>query len=519
MFKRKHITIVIVVWNNLEEYTKKCFDSILKSSNEFYGTTYDVLFVDNASTDGTHEWLQGLKQSMGVQFVRNSENLGYCRAANIGLKIAAQRSDWVLMLNNDTLMHKGCLYQMLQAGESYKNAAVVGAKILRLGNPDWIIHTGTIAENGDIKDPYCGCHKSAIQRTIPEPRLWVNGCAMMVKSEVINKEGLFNEDFRYYFEEADYCCMLHERGYKVVWCPQAEVEHAEKATAMKIEGMASNFYKSWEQFKNKWISFYSKIKTKQLPIVGIVLPSYNSEKWLNKTLDSIMRQTYQNWRLYFVDDCSTDGSLKLATDALSAYQDYIKKNPASSKLQLIMLDKSRILKTSKNSGVSGARNVALDTIKKDGDVDYVAYIDSDDIWNSNHLELLMKQAISDPGIGFIYSDVTPTFEDGRQAVPYGIPYHEDIDTQKLKTENPIFTSTIIHKAEVIEKVGKFDNRLDSIEDWDYWNRIAENGYKMYHFPMKTVTYIVRLSGNVAALRNDEKTKIFKEKRAGANSQG
>jgi len=530
MFKKKHITIVIVVWNNLIKWTIPCFESILKSSNEFYGTTYDILFVDNASTDGTHEWLQGLRQSMGVQFVRNSENIGYCRAANVGLKIAAQRSDWVLMLNNDTLMHRGFLYQMLQAGENYENTAVVGAKIVRLGNPEWIIHTGTTVEKGDIKNPYCGMHISSVQNTIPEPRLWVNGCAMMIKSDVLKKEGFFNEAFNYYFEEADYCCMLNQKGYSVVWAPQAIVEHAEKATANLIPNMSDKFFRAWDQFVEKWNYYYKTLETKQLPIVGIVLPNYNSEKYIQNTLNSIIKQTYVSWRIYFVDDCSTDNSFNIAKDMLNKFQDYIKMNPAFDKMQLIMSDKLRLLSTPKNGGVSLARNTAHEQIRKDGDVDYIAYIDSDDIWKSNHLELLMKHMIHNKDIDFIYSDTYHTFENGSKAIPFGIAYHTDIDTEKLKTENPIFTSTVIHKTEIIDKVDPFDGRVNSIEDWFYWNKIAAAGFKMYHYPMKTVTYIVRLGGNVAGLRNKEKDEIFKEgikkiyskkepNGSGTNSQG
>ena len=510
MFKKKHITIVIVVWNNLEKWTKPCFQSILKSSNEFYGTTYDILFVDNASTDGTHEWLQELRQTMGVQSVRNSENIGYCRAANVGLKIASERADWVLMLNNDTLMHKGFLYQILQAGEAYENTAIVGAKILRLGNPDWIIHTGTTVENGDIKNPYCGCHVKSVQTTIPEPRLWVNGCAMLVKSDVVKKEGLFNEDFRYYFEESDYCCMLHQKGYGVVWSPQACVEHAEKATANLIPNMSEKFYQSWNKFVEKWSPFYTTVETKMLPIVGIVLPNYNSEKFIEKTLDSIIRQTYMSCRIYFVDDCSTDNSYEIAKNFLNKFQEYVRLNPAYDKLQSILHDKIRILKTPQNGGVSAARNTAHEQIRKDGDIDYVAYVDSDDIWQINHLELLMKHMILNPETDFIYSDTYHMFENGAPAFPFGIAYHTDLDTEKLKTENPIFTSTVIHKREIIDKVDPFDGRVNSIEDWLYWNKIAAAGFKMYHYPMKTVTYVVRGGGTVAGLRNKEKDEIFKE---------
>ena len=114
--------------------------------------------------------------------------------------------------------------------------------------------------------------------------------------------------------------------------------------------------------------------------VSIVMPSYNSAKFIEKSIDSVINQTYKNWELLIIDDCSPDNSLEL-----------IKKYcQIDSRIKLIIHEK--------NLGVAESRNRGL----KEAIFPYVAFLDSDDIWDPYKLEeqinfmLKNKAAISFP---------------------------------------------------------------------------------------------------------------------------
>lgn len=100
------------------------------------------------------------------------------------------------------------------------------------------------------------------------------------------------------------------------------------------------------------------------PLVSIITPMYNGEKYLGEMIESVVNQTYNNWELVIVDDCSTDGSCKIV-------EKYIKQD-----------NRIRLIKQKKNAGPAEARRVSIKNAKGK----YIAFLDCDDIWMSEKLE-------------------------------------------------------------------------------------------------------------------------------------
>ena len=111
--------------------------------------------------------------------------------------------------------------------------------------------------------------------------------------------------------------------------------------------------------------------------IGIIVPVYNVEKYIHRCIDSIIAQTYTNYKLFLIDDCSTDRSASICDD-------YVKMD---TRIEVIHLNK--------NSGLANACNTGLDEIDKT-QIEYVTFIDSDDWVDNNHLENMMK-AVRDTG--------------------------------------------------------------------------------------------------------------------------
>jgi teichuronic acid biosynthesis glycosyltransferase TuaG len=108
------------------------------------------------------------------------------------------------------------------------------------------------------------------------------------------------------------------------------------------------------------------MKTNSNPLVSIIAPCFNGERYLDQCLESIFHQTYRNWELVIVDDASVDGSYKRIEEKIK-----------------ISTNKIKFIKLRKNVGVSAARNVGLDNAQGK----YMAFIDIDDVWEKEKLSI------------------------------------------------------------------------------------------------------------------------------------
>ena len=128
------------------------------------------------------------------------------------------------------------------------------------------------------------------------------------------------------------------------------------------------------------------LKEKNIPLVDVILPNYNKEKFLEEAINSVIVQTYKNWHLYIIDDNSSDNSEKII-DKFSN------------------LKNVTIIKLKKNKGPSFCRNYAMRISKSK----YISFIDSDDSWSGDKLE---KQIdfMEKNNLNFTYTDYTTFFE-------------------------------------------------------------------------------------------------------------
>lgn len=239
--------------------------------------------------------------------------------------------------------------------------------------------------------------------------------------------------------------------------------------------------------------------------VAIVMPVYNASKFLTKTVQAILDQSYPNWVLFAVDDGSTDDSLnilkKFTDPRIKVYEcsDYLK----------LTIDESGVIHTTErdNRGPAYARNKALDAIRASNDFDFIAYCDSDDRWKSNHLIIALNlfAAALDANItdlDMVYSDCDFSFEDGTPAVATGVPYYEHFERANLLKQNFIYISTVVHKTKCLT-VGNFDESAVPQEDYDMWLRISKV-YGIKHNKIVTSTYMFKDGGSYYT--NDQSMK-------------
>ncbi len=188
-------------------------------------------------------------------------------------------------------------------------------------------------------------------------------------------------------------------------------------------------------------------------MVSVIIPAYNAEKTLRSTLDSVLKQTFQNFEVIVIDDCSKDATMALV-------QEYMEQD-------------SRITyyKNERNSGVSHSRNVGVAKAK----FEWIAFLDSDDCWTEDKLEKQLRVANENPDCAFLFTASSFIDKDG---IPYeGVfPAPERVTYKQLLKQNVISCSSVMIQKSVMEQHPMIDGTKIH-EDFAAWLTVlADVGY-------------------------------------------
>lgn len=242
------ISLVILTWNAIGK-TIKCLDSLFET-DACVGN--EIIVVDNASTDGTVVFLEGLALKNKITLIKNKKNLGYSKAVNIGIKAANANSD-ILLLNNDTeLLSNDWLSRMFNAAYSKSDIGVLGVKILR--SDLTLQHCGAYMPQETMKgQQICGGETDINQfNGLHEVESVVFACAL-IKRDTINAVGLLSEDFFAYYEDSDYCDRVRKSKLKVFMLGDVKILHHENSSTKENGANFNDIYeKSRMTYINKW---------------------------------------------------------------------------------------------------------------------------------------------------------------------------------------------------------------------------------------------------------------------------
>lgn len=217
-------TSIVVLTCNRKDMTCKCIGSILDST-----TNYELIVVDNGSTDGTVEWLSGIR---GIRLVRNERNEGIPKGRNQGIR--ASRYENIVLMDNDVIVRQGWLDELFWELKNGKD--IVGIEAWKLG-PD---HAPVYQ---------CNCQTQQFD--------YLGGACCLFKRKVFEEAGLLDEGFSpAYFEDCDIAVRAKRCGFKLGWKPSPKIQHKEHATL--IYGQKDFNYQ--EQLSRSYVRFAQIMK-------------------------------------------------------------------------------------------------------------------------------------------------------------------------------------------------------------------------------------------------------------------
>jgi glycosyltransferase involved in cell wall biosynthesis len=297
-------------------------------------------------------------------------------------------------------------------------------------------------------------------------------CAM-TKREIWNQVGGLDTIFGVGGgEDIDYCFKIQDIGYKISQVPN------NTSLVDEVCFRVGNFpiYHKGEStvFDNpNWNNIYNKntgiLIDKYLPTVLIIVPAYNAEKTIEKTIQSLLDQTYTKKLILLIDDCSTDRTseaVEIFNYAIKYYRNEI------------------------NIGVSDSRNYGLD-FAKNNEINFIAYCDADDWWDRDHLDNSMRCLIQN-NADLVYSNPHCWNTDNVKVYPnWFIP--KEFSASHLSKNNYIWISSVVHRLNEY----RFDGDVNSLEDWSMWLQFLRHNKVLIDTKIRDVNYLVRENTNAS----------------------
>ena len=257
---------IIIVNYNTYSLSKQTIDSIL---NRTYPFEYEIILVDNASSDGSIEMLKDdFKEISNIHIIINKDNLGFGKANNIGY--GKSTGEYILLLNSDTVVGDNCLTKCMDYIEQRQNIGALGCKVmLEDGTLDHACKRGFPTPKASLyyflklgkKDPikyglYDAMHLG--EDEVGEVDV-LTGAFMLMPKEVIEKVGLFDEDYFMYGEDIDLCYKIKEAGYDIVYYPEAHIYHLKGGSSKKKRTkVIYNFHDAmWIFYRKHYINKYN----------------------------------------------------------------------------------------------------------------------------------------------------------------------------------------------------------------------------------------------------------------------
>jgi GT2 family glycosyltransferase len=263
---------VIIISFNVEKLLKECIESVYRETKN---ARFDIWVIDNHSRDDSVRMLK--RDFPQIHLIENADNVGFTRANNQAIRQC--RSDYVLLLNPDTLIQDGAIDRMVQFMDEHPDVGVSGCRVL---NEDGSLQ---LACRRSIPSPSVAFFRlTGLSRLFPHSQRMakynltyldpakshevdaVSGAFLLIRRQTMDQIGLLDETFWIYGEDIDWCIRAKKAGWQVMYYPDAHILH------YKGVGCSTNSRKTSYEFYRAMYLFYRKHFAKDhSPIVNLLV--------------------------------------------------------------------------------------------------------------------------------------------------------------------------------------------------------------------------------------------------------
>lgn len=254
------VSIIILTYKNGLEDIRKCIASL----NNITYKSIEIILVDNGSTDNTVAYVK--KHFHKVKLIENKKNLGFCTGNNQGAKIA--RGKYVLLFNNDAVATPPFLERLVEELEKDERLGAVQPKIIQLTNKkkldacaSFLTDTGFLYHYGYSQNAYDKKYNKEIYMYSAK------GACFLTRKKLIEKIGLFDDQYFVYFEDTDFCHRIWLAGSRIKYIPSSEVFH------LGGEGKKVSSFIQFHSYKNRIATYIKNLETRSLLRI---LPAHTS---------------------------------------------------------------------------------------------------------------------------------------------------------------------------------------------------------------------------------------------------
>ena len=267
------LSVAIPSWNT-REFLDQCLRSVYETAKGF---SFEVIVVDNASSDGSPEMVAS--KYPHVKLVRNRTNLGFAAACNIGFKHSTGR--YFLILNSDTIVLPNAFAYLIQFMDEHPEAGAAGCRLL---NRDGTLQRSCSKFPSVLTELFDALYLSKL---FPNSRIFggysmyywdfdqirevdfAGGSCLIVRRETIEEVGLLDEGFFMYTEEADWCYRMWQHGWKVYYYPYAQVIHLGGESSRQFgKDILLHLYASRNRFIRKHHGVVAAVLHRTVVMVG-----------------------------------------------------------------------------------------------------------------------------------------------------------------------------------------------------------------------------------------------------------
>lgn len=252
--QKPKVSIVVTNYNG-----GRIFWNCLASVEKIDYPNFEVIVVDDGSTDGSYEKAENNKWKADFKFLKNKKNLGFAGANNEGYKNSV--GDYILLLNNDTTVDKKLLSKLVDRLEIDLSIGVAQAKIYMMDNPKYLDNAGAFLTKTGFLSHWGFGKKDNVEYTKEREIFSAKGACMFIRRNVIQKLGLFDSDYVSYMEETDFCWRVWLSGWRIIFFPDTFIYHKLGFTfSNQLDPIVVNF----NSFKNRILMLYKCLGTENL---------------------------------------------------------------------------------------------------------------------------------------------------------------------------------------------------------------------------------------------------------------